>query len=871
MENTKLGYQDQKQQSGVGFAMQTVMILVSITFVACWLATQYAAWKLAFQPALGEPLFTASNGFKLYMPFDYFLWFLKFGHVEGTEAAFTGGEWILGSLHFLFIPAIWLAVRRAKKLSEQKSTLHGSARWADKEDIYNATLLPRPASVYMKTIHTLIDVDKLPPWARYAKVLVGEKPAASVSGCYVGAWIDPDTGKYHYLSHDGPEHILAFAPTRSGKGVGLVLPTLLSWRASALVHDIKGEAWALTSGYRKARGQRVLKFQPTAIDGSSVRFNPLEEIRLRTPREVADAQNLAQMIVDPDGKGMDDHWAKTGHELLSAAILHILYTAREGAQTLRGLVSFFCDPSLTIEQVAESMLNTEHDPDGQQGWEDPITGKPTKVHPVVAESARSFLNKSENERSGVQSTAMSFLSLYRDPVVAMNTAVSEFKVRDLMNHDVPVSLYLVVPPNDIARLRPLIRLVVNQIIRLNTEEMSFAGGRSVAGYKHRLLALLDEFPALGKLELMEEALAYIAGYGIKCYLITQDLTQLYKAYSKDESIISNAHLRIAYAPNKFETADLLSKYTGQATVTSQQRSYSGNRLNPMLMHVMAAENSTGRALLTPDECLRIPAPVKSPDGKNIIAPGDMLIMPAGANPIYGKQILYFKDPVFDGRSKIRPPRESDRLHVRSIARKPVACDPALASVPAQDLAKLRGAELDNMLLVDDQSTTYMKPTGEIVAPAVTPAAAPAAAPAEAPAAATETAPAAAATAIPAGIIAAVLPAVAAAPLMAEAMQYTPEQQAELDREAAEDEAKEAAVQAAMLAEAEAERAAEAPVEAPAATPIAELGPEPIEGADQAEKAPAPAPVFSSFDEVPALDDGPDPDGFDEPFDGPPEM
>lgn len=107
--------------------------------------------------------------------------------------------------------------------------------------------------------------------------------------------------------------------------------------------------------------------------------------------------------------------------------------------------------------------------------------------------------------------------------------------------------------------------------------------------------------------------------------------------------------------------------------------------------------------------------------------------------------------------------------------------------------------------------------------------------------------------------------------MAEAMQYTPEQQAELDREAAEDEAKEAAVQAAMLAEAEAERAAEAPVEAPAATPIAELGPEPIEGADQAEKAPAPAPVFSSFDEVPALDDGPDPDGFDEPFDGPPEM
>jgi len=321
---------------------------------------------------------------------------------------------------------------------------------------------------------------------------------------------------------------------------------------------------------------------------------------------------------------MEDHWAKTGHELLSAALIHILYAGREGARTLRGLVSFFCDPTMTIEQVAETMLNTEHDPSGKYGWEDPITGRPTKVHPVVAESARSFLNKSENERSGVQSTAMSFLSLYRDPVVAMNTAVSEFRVDDLMNHDSPVTLYLVVPPNDMARLRPLIRLVINQIIRQRTEMMEFQDGRSVAGYKHRLLLMLDEFPALGKLELMEGALAFIAGYGLKCYLITQDLTQLYKAYTKDESIISNCHLRIAYAPNKFETAELLSKYTGQATVKNDQRSYSGSRLNPFLMHVMANEQLMGLARLDPAECLRIPAPEKSPDGKNIIAPGDIL-------------------------------------------------------------------------------------------------------------------------------------------------------------------------------------------------------------------------------------------------------
>lgn len=716
-----LGYDDRDQPSAAGVLMQTVFVLVGITIIACWSATQYVAWKLAFQPALGEPLATLSNGVRLYTPFDFFMWLLKFGHVEGTDRAFKGGEWILASLHFLFVPAIWMAVARAKKFGG-KSTLHGSAKWAEKEDIYNATLLRRPLTILQKLAHAVIPVDALPLWlpgTPWLKKVMGVEPPKGALGCYVGAWVDPDSGKYHYLTHDGPEHILAFAPTRSGKGVGLVLPTLLSWQHSALVHDIKGEAWALTSGYRKAKGQKVLKFQPTAMDGSSVRFNPLEEIRIGTLREVADAQNIAQMIVDPDGRGMEDHWAKTGHELLSAALIHILYAGREGARTLRGLVSFFCDPTMTIEQVAESMLNTQHDPAGKFNWEDPITGQPTKIHPVVAESARSFLNKSENERSGVQSTAMSFLSLYRDPVVAMNTAVSEFRVDDMMNHDTPVTLYLVVPPNDMARLRPLIRLVINQIIRQRTEMMEFADGRSVASYKHRMLLMLDEFPALGRLELLEEALAFIAGYGLKCFLITQDLTQLYKAYTREESIISNAHIRIAYAPNKFETAELLSKYTGQATVNNAQRSYSGSRLNPFLMHVMAAEQLMGRPLLDPSECLRIPAPTKSPDGKNIIAPGDMLILPAGANPVYGKQILYFKDPVFDGRSKIRPPQESDRLYKRGDGKpKPIPCDPALAKLTV----KVKRSELDDIVKVDDQSGVFLKPAGAVISSAAPPSA-----------------------------------------------------------------------------------------------------------------------------------------------------
>src|SRR6202022_1221050 len=174
-------------------------------------------------------------------------------------------------------------------------------------------------------------------------------------------------------------------------------------------------------------------------------------------------------------------------------------------------------------------------------------------------SAKDMLNKAENEKSGVLSTAMSFLTLYRDPVVARNTEVSDFKIADLMNSERPVSLYLVVLPSDKDRLKPLIRLIINQAVRTLAKRLRFVDGRAVANYKHRLLMLVDEFPALGRLDVLQEALAFVAGYGIKAYLISQDLSQLYAAYGTEEAIMANCTVRIAFAPNKIETAEVLSK------------------------------------------------------------------------------------------------------------------------------------------------------------------------------------------------------------------------------------------------------------------------------------------------------------------------
>ena len=149
------------------------------------------------------------------------------------------------------------------------------------------------------------------------------------------------------------------------------------------------------------------------------------------------------------------------------------------------------------------------------------------------------------------------------------------------------------------------------------------------------------------------ALAYIAGYGGKVYIIVQDITQLNAVYGKDNALMANCHVRIAYAPNTIETAKTLSDMTGKTTVVEEKVSLSGSRTGHM-KNASVNVTETARPLLTPDECMRLPGPEKDSQGR-VLKPGDMLIFTAGQSPIYGRQILYFFDPVFSARAKIPVP------------------------------------------------------------------------------------------------------------------------------------------------------------------------------------------------------------------------
>ncbi|MBN8279043.1 MAG: conjugal transfer protein TraG [Gammaproteobacteria bacterium] len=551
-----------------------MLLVLAIVVLGTWTATEWTAWQLGFQRRLGAPWFRL-QGLPVYYPWRLFEWWFVYEayapRVFNTGGLIAGGSGMLGALSAI-LGSVWRA--RQSRLV----TTYGSARWATPREVAQAGLT-RPAGVFLGN--------------------VGQS----------------------YLRHDGPEHVMAFAPTRSGKGVGLVVPTLLTWPGSAVIHDIKGENWQLTAGWR-SKSSNCLLFNPT--DARSAAYNPLLEVR-QGVHEVRDVQNIADILVDPEGAlERRNHWEKTSHALLVGAILHVLYA--EPDKTLRGVVNFLSDPARTFDQTLWAMMGTPH-----------VAGA---THPVVASAAREVLNKSDNERSGVLSTAMSFLGLYRDPTVAAVTARCDWRIADLVDGPHPVSLYLVVPPSDISRTKPLIRLLLNQIGRRLTESLEDRGrsGRT-------LLLMLDEFPALGRLDFFESALAFMAGYGLRAVLIAQSLNQIEKAYGPNHAILDNCHVRIAFATNDERTARRISDALGTATELRAQRNYAGHRLAPWLGHLMVSRQESARALLTPGEVMQLP-------------PDEEIVMVAGHAPVRARKLRYYEDANFTGRL-LPPPVLSD--------------------------------------------------------------------------------------------------------------------------------------------------------------------------------------------------------------------
>jgi type IV secretion system protein VirD4 len=612
-------------------AIGTVCFLLLVVTIN-GICTQFIAYRTAYHPALGNPLFG-----NIYNPFSWWQWFQGFYSYAPDIYGYALLILIVGLL--LSVLAFRLYIGITTRSSSKHEGTHGTAHFAKPEEIRETGLL--------------------------------HDTAKSGSGVYCGGWVD-EKGATQYLRHNGPEHICAIAPTRSGKGVGLVVPTLLSWPESVFVLDRKGENYAMTAGWRQKHAHNImLRFDP-AEPGISCRWNPLGEIRFGTRYQVSDTQNIALMVIDDDGKGIQgNHFRSAAFELLVGLILHALYKSetlgrepslQDCAHMLTG-VGIFAAPDNRKKPIDEGdpralaalflemrdITLDETDPAARE------------AQLAIRSAGQRFSDTPSRELGSIISTANNALSLYRDPIVGENTSKSDFRISDLMDLYQPVSLYFITTPRNADRMKPLARLLLTQIVLGLADRMEFDKGRSKTAHNHRLLLMLDEFPTLGKLDVFEGALAYIAGYGMKAYIITQDVQQLYKAYSNYESIISNCHIRIAYAPNKLETAEWLSKMTGQTTIINEHVSVSGKRFGLFPGQFSSHFNSSQRPLMTSDEIMRLPGPKKDDNG-DIVEPGEMLVFVAGQPVIRGKQILYFLDPIFANRSKIAPPRISDVIN-----------------------------------------------------------------------------------------------------------------------------------------------------------------------------------------------------------------
>jgi Type IV secretory pathway, VirD4 components len=660
---------DKEQAQKVKFKVIKIVFCVGIVLllIASWYATQNVAELCGYSELLGF------NIAHIYLPWHYFIWCNNPELVRVIPQILEAQEkWF----YLVFISLFLVGYMAQRSMTVNIS--HGSSEWAQAQDIDDSGL-----GLY-KEKPEKIKLFGIIPWTRKVKTLKD-------SGVVVG--INPYTNKI--MLHDGPEHVLLMAPTRSGKGVNTIIPTGLIWRHSIFFFDVKKELWQATGAYRrKVLGQKVMKFEPLCTDGSTARWNPLAEVDFRTTREISDISTIVEIMVRPDGKksGGDDFWPDSAAALLKGVILHLLYSHYQEGKPLpcpTDIMSFLSSPNKSTNDLFRDMKEYPHiSPKefmsdhnvlfevygeyigdwrsiNQQlnkwgyppvhsileikavieeyrmkhkkdiPWQDPPWMN-LLSHPKVAEAAANMLNGAEQTRASIMQTAQTALAIYQNPVVQKNTAVSDFTVRDLLNPSQAVSMYLCMEVDDVATIKPLSRLFINTILSKLIRNMKFdvnQSGKSAGD--QRLLLMLDEFPQLGNMNKIEMALAVCAGYGIKMVIVTQDLNQLNKEYTKDNSISSNCHVQICFTPNLDSggaTAKAISEALGKYTISTVSHSSGSNGW----FSGSDSTSSTSRDLMTPDEVSRM-------------GPDEEIVFIAGHKPIHGKKLRYHRYSWFNDR------------------------------------------------------------------------------------------------------------------------------------------------------------------------------------------------------------------------------
>lgn len=415
--------------------------------------------------------------------------------------------------------------------------------------------------------------------------------------------------------------------TRSGKGRGHVIPTLLSWTASVLVHDPKGELWRATAGWRSGFSH-ALYFDPRSP--YSARWNPLAEIR-PGPGELAQVQRLVAVLADPGGARDDEAiWDKAASEILEAVILHVLHTAEDADKSLLRVRDLLAD----LDDTAETMIRTQHrvGPDG----------KP-QVHPFIRTAVKGYAAMHDRFRTSVQGTARSYLKWLAGEDVEQALSASDLALGDLMCAEAPVSLYVQVAPADAAALRPLVRLLFYAATQaLTAQEHADGAGRPK---RRKLLLVMDEFPLLGRLAFFEKSLRLMSGYGLKAMFVAQSLNDIVETYGPHNTILDNCHVYTAFAALDPLTQEKVSRLTGSVAETRTSRSGPAGLGEG---RSTVSRSQADRPLLEPGEVRALPDDVQ-------------LTFVAGQRPLRARKLRYDRREPFRSRAATPPPNQAAGL------------------------------------------------------------------------------------------------------------------------------------------------------------------------------------------------------------------
>lgn len=462
---------------------------------------------------------------------------------------------------------------------------------------------------------------------------------------------------HKFLIFGGSEHAIVEAPTRSGKGVGIVIPNLLTWEDSVVVLDVKRENFEATAGFRSKHRQQVFLFNPTDREGRTARYNPLGHIDRSNPDEViVELQKIATMLFTVPDKG-DAFWmesAKTGFVGVGAYVAHessLPFTIGEIYRqfTQPGIQSFFLEKAKNDRTLSAP----------------------------ARQALADFTAGADKTFSSILQSITSKMSLWLNPLVCAATAQSDFDLRDLRSQR--ISIYLGVSPDELDRVAPLYNLFFQQLVDLNTRELPG---------KHeprQILVILDEFARLGRASVIASGFAYVAGYGIRLLPVIQSRSQLRAVYGHDtaDEIVANCGVEIAFTPKELKVAKELSErlgYVGQDATTKSLT------INGMLANRSKSVSQMQRALLLPQELMQFPR-------------DQLLLLRGGIPAVRGTKITYYSDRVF--KTRLLPPPTIAAQ--KPVVARPSESDPRIkAKLDADDTD---ASEEDKVIIQDENEAT----------------------------------------------------------------------------------------------------------------------------------------------------------------------